>query len=311
MQELGLSPKVTRAQSIRAVQQALDTCCCSVESTTAEAPDFGSGELGLVEDTRSGVDTEMRELRQLQRQRIDKAEVSREGSPELAPSSSMRRVRSKIKTRVVRSRVSVDETAPSITELIKGRQGGGDAKPAVASVDGHAPVMARALARIDESFKASTRASIEAMRDEVNSLRAANEALQITSVGREARVQALSQELAEMRGRLAKVPQSDPVPPSPKIEPAAGGGGAEEFAYSKPTSLFSYCMEEIGKPDLTALEIGRVFLLLFILTAAQYVMVFAFFDAVFWEANVGRKYAAYKEAVEIHNFYVRAKPSMW
>ena len=131
-------------------------------------------------------------------------------------------------------------------------------------------------------------ATIETLREEMAAMRAASEAS----------MQKLSGALAQMQGQLAT------------LQPKQHVISDEDAGYDKPESLFAYCMEMVVKPDLPALDYVRVALFLLTLTAAQYVLIFAFFDAVWWDAVVGRYYPAFKEAVEVHNFYVCARPKL-
>ena len=132
--------------------------------------------------------------------------------------------------------------------------------------------------------------SVEALREEMAAKWAASEAS----------IQKLSDALTEVHGQLSAL-----QPSAPALE-SKWQASIEDEAYSKPTSLFAYCMEEIIKPDQTAFEFIRVCLLLLVLTVAQYIMIFAFYDAVWWDAEVGRRYPAFQEPLELHNFYVRA-----
>ena len=111
-------------------------------------------------------------------------------------------------------------------------------------------------------------------------------------------IETLRAEMAAMQATMASMQgQLDTLQPSKQIT------SDEDAGYEKTTSLFAYCMDMIVKPDLSVLEFIRITVLLLMLTAAQYMLIFAFFDAVWWDAEVGRTFPAFKEAVELHNFY--------
>ena len=122
-------------------------------------------------------------------------------------------------------------------------------------------------------------------------------------------VQQLSTELATLKQESAASIQSlseevTQLKLNANNEPIVTLEGEDEDAVilSKPTSLYAWCFERLCQP----LSIGKLlhaFSLLLLLTVAQLTLAFAFLDATWWVANAGKEFPAYKEAVEVHNFY--------
>ena len=267
--ELGLPRKLSRAESMRAVQEAFERA--AIVSSTA------------VETTMS----------------IGSIAKSASASAKLGSTRSNESLTSGSPITYGSARSVKGNKAPASTHSPLRRHDSSQLQsmvpPKVCMAAPEVSAMAQTLAKINQKVDEMTISH----KEEMGAMRAANEAL--------------SAELAEMRRRLAEVEHESAPAPAAALEDnplpeKAGYGGKEESAYAKPTSLFCYCMEEIDKPGINPFEFTKVFLMLFIHTIAQYMMIFAFFDAEWWDSEVGRAYPAYKEAVEIHNFYVRVLP---
>jgi hypothetical protein len=125
-----------------------------------------------------------------------------------------------------------------------------------------------------EAMRLSHAAELVALRDEMR-LRQADE------------ISALRDELESLR--------DDNGPADKRGEAGPEGANAGE-EFSKPLSLYAYCVERLGQP-LSTLELLLNLVLLLVLTIFQLVLAFAFFDATWFTAAAGKSLPAYADPV--------------
>lgn len=113
-------------------------------------------------------------------------------------------------------------------------------------------------------------------------------------------IESLTDQLAQTRGELEALRHA--TAPANTRAAAVEEEAADADVFAKPTSLYAFCVDRLRRP-LPVRRRLRYAGLLLSLTVAQLILAFAFFDATWWTADVAKLYPAYKDPIEIHNFY--------
>ena len=119
----------------------------------------------------------------------------------------------------------------------------------------------------------------------------------------------LQKELAELRAELASVRKlaTRKVDDAPEERDEEGNiiavkADEDEDGWQKPESLYSYCIERLGKSKIPLLESLAMLIGLLCLAGTQLILSYAFFDAG-WLSSYSSSLPTYTSSVGVLNFY--------